>query len=209
MTEERAVFRPRWPPAWSDVRHLYVVGIDPGRETGWAVVRVDLVALVQEGFTALALRARDPEVFAWACGSFLGSEPQIVDQVLALYRGVWEDGVWDRGADSDVMVGSDESFTLRIFSSDESLLSPVRILAMLRYAGRDLPFPRVQHSPSDAKRVVTDERLRYLGMYALGPDHLRDATRQAVLTARKMVETHFRMTVMRHCAWLNARRRRA
>lgn len=208
MTEP-PVFHPRWPPAVSDTRHLYVVGIDPGRETGWAVVRVDYLRLLEEGFTALALLQRDPDVFAWEVGSFLGSEPQIVDQIFALYRGVWEDGVWDEGGDSDVMVGSDESFTLRIFSADESLLSPVRILAMLRYAGRTLPFPRVQHSPSDAKRVVTDARLRHLGLYARGPDHVRDAMRQAVLTARKMVERPFRLNILRHCEWLREYRRRA
>ena len=104
---------------------------------------------------------------------------------------------------SDVLVGSYESFRLRMLGEDATLLAPVRLLAKLGYVGRTLPFPVVQHSPRDAKDIATDERLRRWGLYTPGPDHVRDATRQVVMVTRKMVERNFRLSMLQRCRWLS------
>lgn len=196
-----AVLLPGWPEPGSR-RYLYAFGLDPGVVTGWAALRICWESLLSLGFTDTVLLGRNPELFAWECGEITGEENSQVDQVLARYRGLWAEGVWDEGEGSDVLVGSYESFHLRMLGDDATLLSPVRLLAKLGYVGRALPFPVVQHSPSDAKDIATDERLRRWGVYQAGPDHPRDATRQAVMVARKMVETRFREAILRRCRWI-------
>lgn len=80
-----------------------------------------------------------------------------------------------------------EDFVLRQMRMDRELLSPVRITSAVGYAmwrkGRDY---HVQ-SPTDAKRVCTDERLKEWGMYDPygGLRHARDADRHAILFLRK------------------------
>lgn len=185
-----------------DVRRLYVVGFDPGQATGWAVLRMDLDKLCGDGFTALALGGTDPDRFAWRAGEFRGSENHIVDMMMALVRGVWMEGDFGAGPDSDVVVLAVEDFILQMLSMERSLLSPVRITAAFGYAGRTLPMPRLFHSASDAKKVVTDERLRRWNLWSVGPDHPRDATRHAVVVARKFVEPAWRERMLAACGWL-------
>lgn len=201
MTE---ILRPGWG-APGDRRYLYAFGLDPGVTTGWAAFRIDWDLLLAQGFTDVVMGGRDPEVFAWEVGELTGSENGQVDQVLARYRGLWAEGVWNDGEDSDVLVGSYESFRLRMMGDDATLLAPVRLLAKLGYVGRALPFPVVQHAPRDAKDIVTDARLRRWGLWVPGgPDHMRDAVRQAVMVTRKMVEGPFRAAMLRRCQWISS-----
>ena len=188
-----------------DVQRLYVVGYDPGVTTGWAVLRLDFEKLLGLGFAGLALASggsRDPDLLGWDCGTFTGSENGQADLMVGLLRGVWADGVFDEGPESDVVAVSSEDFILRMLSADRDLLAPVRVLAKFDYAARSVPLPRTRASASDAKRVVTDERLRVMNLFAPGAEHLRDATRQAVLLARKMCEPEFRRRWLAACSWL-------
>lgn len=197
--------RPDLREPTTDAVRLYVIGFDPGVTTGWAVLRLHLDLLVELGFSALALRSgggQDAEVLAWDAGEFTGPEAHQVDQMMGLVRGVWEDGVFDAGFESDLMGLAMEGFILRLMNSDPALLAPVRILAMFGYAARDVPVPRVVQSPSDAKSVVTDERLRKMNLYLPGSDHRRDATRHAVLLARRLCEEQFRHRWRQASSWL-------
>lgn len=205
MTEGPLVISPDLGEVGRDVQRLYVVGFDPGVTTGWAVLRLDFERLVAGGFAALALASgggRDPDLLAWDSGCFTGSENGVADQMVGLLRGVWADGVFDQGPDSDVIGVGEESFILRMMNSDPDLLSPVRISAVFGYAARTVPIPRLRQSPSDAKRVVTDDRLHKMNLYRPGPEHPRDALRHAVLLARKLCEETFRARWLSACSWL-------
>jgi hypothetical protein len=190
-----------WEPPRTDVARLYVVGFDPGGTTGWAALRLELEAL-SDGVTALALSSA-LDVFAWCTGEFVGPENHQVDMMMELLRDVWREGEWEEGADSDVFAVAVEDFILRILQQDRALLSPVRITAAFNYAGRDLPMPRTLQAVGDAKKVMTDERLRKLNMYEAGVgDHRRDALRHALLLARKLTDPRVMAAWRVGCAWL-------
>ena len=196
------VVSPRWAPVGDPARQrLYCVGYDPGDTTGWGVLRLDFAKLLELGFAGLALRG-GPDALAWDCGEFRASENHMADQMVGLLRGVWMDGEFGEGEDSDVLAVSVEDFILQMLSSDRSLLSPVRVTAAFNYARRAVPVPVTRFSASDAKKVVTDERLRAFNLFPPGSKHERDALRQAVLVARKMVEAPFRARWLGACPWL-------
>jgi len=81
-----------------------------------------------------------------------------------------------------------EDFILRERTKQRNLLSPVRLTAGLlqeclnwdRLCGLTL------QSSSDAKSVVTDERLKQLGLWQAGQQHARDACRHLALFLRKL-----------------------
>lgn len=202
----KPVIRPHWEAATTDVCRLLILGYDPGVHTGWAALRLDFEMLVTSGFAQLALASgggRDQELLAWDTGVFVGSDGAIADQMLALVRGVWEEGVFDLGPSSDVMAIAQEDFILQMLSADRDLLSPVRVNAVFDYIARPVPVPRRKQLASDAKRVVTDERLRLLNLVRPGmAAHERDALRHAVLLARKLCEREFRQRWLAACSWL-------
>lgn len=195
----REVCRLEWeaPP---EEQVLYIVGIDPGVTTGWCVLRIPYRALMVSGFRAVALNG-----IAWRVGQWTGPAPFQAEHCMALCRGVWAEGEWRLGTDSDLFLVTIESFTLRVQSTDASLLAPVRVTeAIHTLSWRTLPAPVVQFTPSDALTVMPDSRLHALNMYTPGrEDHRRDATRHAILAARKMGEPGFRNTVLARMAWLH------
>lgn len=170
---------------------LFVVYFDGGGKTGWCAMRIQLDALLSSGFRGVALSSPDPEVFAWNSGFFSGPEPWQAELMMALVRGVWMygEGDFEAGMASDLFVVGVEAFRLRVMSTSEDLLSPVRINAAFRQLSWRAPFPLLSAGPSDAMRVFTDARLQAFNLWSgvKGPDgeHQRDATRHAALVARK------------------------
>jgi hypothetical protein len=87
-----------------------------------------------------------------------------------------------------------ESFTLRKFSQDEDLLSPVRMRARIEQivdtlehwgpegAGRRSMFFQ---EPSLAMKTVTDDRMHRWGLWVPGKEHGRDAIRHGVTFLRR------------------------
>lgn len=160
-----------------------VLWVDPGGATGWSVVWFDddVVFDRQKSIVRAAV--------AWRAGVFLGPENGHIDALLGLLRNA------DVGGDG-LCIGV-EDFVLGSALSDRSLLAPVRVTAKLEYAlyrgvreadgkvrRRTLPT----QSPVDAKRTITDARLKMWDMYLPGPDHPRDATRHALLWLRRLRE---------------------
>jgi hypothetical protein len=185
----------------SEAPALWVVGVDPGGGSGWAVLRVDAGAVGTVGVTELA---RGGGV-QWRAGEVRGPEPYQAEALLAVLRGVWAAGEWESGGESDQCVVTVERFVLRLLSMDADLLSPVRITAMMEaLSWRGLPFPVVQFQAVDAMKVVTDERLRRWGFWHPS-EHARDALRHALLVLRKMSsEEEFRVGVLGRMSWLLA-----
>jgi hypothetical protein len=95
-----------------------------------------------------------------------------------------------------------ESFVLRKFSMDASLLSPVRMIEKIKSDLRAWDADSGLHQlffqqPATAKRIVTDQRLDRWGLYVPGSEHARDALRHAVTLLRRCSEKES----MRDLAW--------
>lgn len=195
----------------ADVRKLFVVAFDPGVTTGWCVMRIDLESLRCSGLSGIALAHPDPDLFAWSSGSFLGPEPYQAEQMMALLRGTWMhgEGVFDAGEEGDYFICAMESFTLREFSQDSSLLSSPRVAAAFgALAWRSLTVPVVLQSPADALATFTDHRLKMFNLWS-GPDgkdgeHQRDATKHAMLCARKAADPMWLAGLAPRMPWLVA-----
>ena len=81
-----------------------------------------------------------------------------------------------------------EDFILRERTKSRNLLAPVRLTAGLMQEA--LNWERLigvtLQSASDAKSVVTDDRLRSLGLWQVGQVHARDACRHLALFLRRL-----------------------
>ena len=146
-----------------------IIALDPGGTTGWSILKVHPVALIDPEIPILS------NIEAWRSGQFTGNENQQAKDILEIVEN-WE------GA-AVVM----ESFILRKFSSDEDLLSPVRLLAKIEYGMWLLDRGFFKQQPSEAKGVATDDRLKSWGLYKSegGMQHARDADRHGITFLRK------------------------
>lgn len=157
---------------------LVVVWADPGVATGWCVLRVPISKLLTLG------QVGSTRYLWWKVGAFRvplgpGSSSASVDAYLALCRAAWE-----KAGEEDIVVLGCEGFRLRMLSTDEALLEPVRFLAVLRdrLVGTGVEI-EVQY-PGE-RDVITDGRLRLWGMWVPGPDHPRDALKHALVFLRR------------------------
>ncbi len=180
--------------------YLWVVGFDPGVTTGWAVFRLPMARLRVHGFVE---SVRPEHGSGWAAGEFGGggldgdgSEFATVGAMLGLVRETYE--LVDEEYGDQVMVVT-EDFILRRLGMDRSLLSPVRLNAVLEWEFRKRGAMRLwKQAASDAKTTVTDGRLLRWGLYLPGSPHRRDAMRHAILLARKWsTDATFRQLVAR------------
>lgn len=164
---------------------LLVLSFDPGVTTGWAVHRLDLKVLMASGFQE-ALRSA---ASGYALGELRGqTENEMVDEMVAMTRSVFTLGDYAAGDHFAIVM---EDFILRRSESDRSLLAPVRVFSKYEYAldvltrGK-VALPYVKQSASDAKTIVTDDRLIRWGVYRPGSVHARDAQRHGILFSRKV-----------------------
>jgi hypothetical protein len=146
-----------------------VISIDPGGTSGWSILQVHPVALLDTEFPILT------NIECWQNGQFTGNENQQAKDVLDLID------AWPGCA---VVM---EGFILRKFSSDDELLSPVRLIAKIEYGLWLLGMTYFPQQPSEAKSVATDDRLKNWGLYKSegGMQHARDADRHGITFLRK------------------------
>ncbi len=146
-----------------------VIAYDPGGVTGWALFSVHPDALIEPDINIL------PNVLHFSCGQFIGSEREIVDQMLGLAR-EWA------GAASVL-----EDFILRVNTMSRDALSPVRISAAFNYSLGPAGRTYLQQ-PALAKTTMTDERLKLAGYFerTVGRPHARDAVRHGLTFLRRM-----------------------
>ncbi len=81
-----------------------------------------------------------------------------------------------------------EDFILRERTKARNLLAPVRLTAAVvqEVLRSDKQIGLTLQSASDAKSVITDDRLRSLGLWQVGQVHARDACRHLALFLRKL-----------------------
>lgn len=158
--------------------HVALFAVDPGETTGWAA------GYVQVGGGSLEVEEHGE--ISCAFDEF-GS-----DGVLELAD---EASHWFAQADADAArrVLVIEDFTLRhgVMLSGRSALSPVRVASGLVSVllDRMLLLDAVRwQSASDAKGVITDERLKRMGLWIKGKPHARDAVRHLVIAGRKIAD---------------------
>lgn len=171
---------------------LWVLAFDPGVTTGWCLTRTPMEPLLRNGFA--------DTVFSHAFGFDLGQisgEDGEYDHVTAMVDLTRLAYTLHSPRLGDVFVVVMEDFILRRSEMDRSLLAPVRIFTryedrmegLVRGSGGKVRIPYAKQSPSDAKNVVTDDRLQRWGLYRPGMQHARDAQRHAVLFSRKWAST--------------------
>jgi len=154
---------------------LVVVWADPGKTTGWSVHRVNISELLARGQVGAVSR------MWWRVGQFTGSSTSAsVDSYLNLCRAVWE-----KSEEEDVVVFGCEGFTLMMNSTDHWLLEPVRFLAVLKDRLRGTGVGVEVQGASEAKKTITDVRLKSWGLYQAGTAHGRDAQRHGLLFLRR------------------------
>jgi len=163
-------------------KHLHIMGIDPGHTTGWTRLTVPRYSIFGDEY---------PEITEWDYGEFTGPLARQAVEIARLARETqgldYKTGValvceaWDQ----------DPKFK----STDPETLSPVRIgaqLELLREQG--LLGDSTLHFQSRTlihATAVSDERLKKLGMYVPGSDHIRDSTKHAIIGLRRAAEDPF------------------
>lgn len=155
---------------------LVVCWFDPGITTGYGLVRVPMKRLMMDGQVG---SIRHTVV---KCGqfNFAGDTSASVDRALAIARTTYEQVC----EDDDVFVIGSEGFQLRLMNSDPEMLEPVRFNAVLDDRLRGTGMVREEQGPSEAKRTITDDRLRTWGMWHTS-DHARDGLRHCLLFLRR------------------------
>lgn len=187
---------------------LSVLALDPGETTGWAwaVVAYKELNVVRAGgcdWASFWSRVIGSERFQ--CGqeeTYRGPISGSSVAVKTLYQeahtarvlgGLIEDlhGLTKIRSNGSVGWLTDlviEDFVLRERTKQRNLLAPVRLTAAVAQEVllSDRLIGVTIQSPSDAKSVVTDERLKQLGLWQTGQVHARDACRHLALFLRKL-----------------------
>ena len=176
--------------------NLHVIGIDPGKVTGWARFTVPRENFFTEEYRGGADQ-RDP-VLDWETGEISGRESDQVWELCRLIRTV--QGMAYKVGPAVVI----EGFDFGNPSRDPEMYSPVRIGAMLTFCSERTGLTdsaRVSFiSRTLPKEAYPDERLKALGYYVKGPDHQRDAVRIA-MTSLKRARTGSRRYEIRTQLW--------
>jgi hypothetical protein len=167
--------------------------VDPGGNTGWAVMSVNPEDLVS---------TRKPLhkcIQHWSCGDTgKKNHDQMASEMLEFFD------MWD-----DAAIGI-ERFNLRQLAVE---LSPVTVTAKIEYGlwlaekwtaaeeERDVGRPRLvwKQDPGMAKNKLTDDRQREYGLWVPGLDHQRDALKHCYTFLSRVRER----PRMRATAWPN------
>lgn len=124
------------------------------------------------------------KVLEWDYGQVDGDEDEQVDRILKYVRSLQ---AFSYKVGPAVVI---EDFDIEHHNrtSDQELLSPVRIAAKLLYGqhiGRAGDARMVLQGRTMAKSTATDERLKVWGLYISGQEHARDACRHAITAVRR------------------------
>lgn len=178
---------------------IVIFGIDPGVTTGLAIIELDTPTIIhphQHG--RLETRQLSYGGSGNASDLVTGDAAWVEQKIARSIAGDIKSYLSDPQAKSDES-GSPhnvhvaiEDFIIRQPNKTRDFLSPVRITAgiMQELYGCEDDITIVFQSPSDAKSVITDERLDKWGYKfdTLKDRHAKDAVRHALLLQRKLFE---------------------
>lgn len=174
-----------------------IMAVDPGGTTGVATALLNgkragsTAALLRRAVKKDALRVEQVE----PAEAYRGTRYAATVQAGLLYR-MWHDFVHRAYVENGVPINClflvIEDFQLRQRSAD---MAPIRVTEALlaHLAGRHNAWDgmiRLDHclrfqQPSEAMTYATNERLRRWGVWSIGKQHGRDATRHLALLASK------------------------
>lgn len=165
--------------------YFTVVAVDPGQTTGMARAVVVVETVLSLGVpAAIAESARFDMFHTFQVPTSSGKRSLALRELEAVSNQMQ----WIRHLDSRTRHHVDEvvieDFLLRQRTMDRSLLSPVRLTAMLQgmlMEDTGVDVRTCLQQPSAAKSVVKDERLKKWGMWIQGQQHARDACRHLAL----------------------------
>lgn len=162
-------------------KRVGIFAMDPGQTTGLAVGAVTLKGSSQEIFERDPLRVLQIECWD-PDAAYDRNEVKGVSRIAGLFyscRRKWE----REGIDYHEQFLVYEDFNLRgqVGSTDRSGISPVRVIYLLMGMLHEVPVHWVPQQPSMAKTRWTNDRLRRAGLWTVGLEHGRDATRHAAL----------------------------
>lgn len=158
-----------------------ILALDPGRTTGCCIATVTLKGSVKEIFE------RDPPgVFEINCND------QRVNPIKAEVHGAREiAGEWLEATaewtiegiptTNQFLVYEDFILNRRNVNFDRSGISPARVMSLVMGMLIKYDPQYVPQQPGQAKQRWTSDRLRSSGLWTVGLDHGRDATRHAAL----------------------------
>lgn len=169
-----------------------ILAFDPGGTTGWSLLVLPKLWGTQNIFGWPQDHILRNKVL-WHHGQF----DCLVDENNAVYCMMQLINKWPSAA----IVCEDFILRANRHEMSRELLSPVRITAMLEYELWRKRRKIWLQAPSQAKTLVTDERLKGWGVYTRegGLQHARDADRHALLFLRRCMGA--RGTATRNVAW--------
>jgi hypothetical protein len=159
-------------------KNIHVMGIDPGSTTGWFVITVDRKCIFGD---------EPRKILEIDYGEFTGDEAY---QATELARLAGEIQSLDYKYGPALIVEAwdqDPGFK----STDPETLSPVRIgamLTLLKYQKRMGDATLHFQSRALAFGTATDERLHKWQLWVKGSDHIRAASRHAIVALRRAAE---------------------
>ena len=147
---------------------LTVIGVDPGETTGIAIIRIPADSMFgDEPGRILDHRTQEitgPET----------AQAQTFCRIAKRY-------IWPTIAIED--------FSLRTDVTSREVLAPVRVGAKIHYCietGQAGTIVGVEwQMPALAKETMPDDRLKKIGLWTTGSDHIRDASRHAMTLIRR------------------------
>lgn len=168
-------------------RWVSVFAMDPGMDTGWAWLLFERPLLSADGSVGavkVGLELSRP-----MCMSGTLNTSNEVQGAKTLVRYVSRsreraESFCQRVPRTCIVT---ESFVNREGTMDPSLSSPERLNSRVQQelSHVDFEYELYEQSPSDAKRVITDKRLRMWGLWHPGQPHRNDAMRHLLLWLRK------------------------
>ena len=161
-------------------KYVHVLGIDPGGTTGWVILTVPRLCIFGD---------EPSEITEWDYGEFTGPEPVQATAIAELARVT--QSLDYRTGPAIIVEGWDQNPDFK--STDEETLSPVRLGAMLmllKFQKRlgDATVHFQSRTLAFGSKATTDDKLKRYGMYVEGSDHIRAATKHAIIALRRARE---------------------
>lgn len=159
-------------------KNIHVMGIDPGATTGWYNITVARKAIFGD---------EPPVIIEVDYGEFTGDEAYQAVEIARLAREI--QGLDYKYGPAIICEAWDQDPGFK--STDPETLSPVRIgamLALLRFEKKLGDSTLHFQSRALAFSTATDERLKKWKLWVQGSDHIRAASRHAIVALRRARE---------------------